>query len=87
MPEAVSVYEVEDFDHWQSIWGANHTAHQAGGVRRQQLLLHPTHAKRFVVIREFDDLDQARGYLASASRQRRMRDARVVECTDYLPEG
>jgi hypothetical protein len=85
MVETVSVYEVEDFDHWKRVWDENVTAHQEGGVRREQLHFHPTNTERFVVVREFDDLDQARRYLASPERQRRMQAARVVDCVDYLP--
>jgi hypothetical protein len=85
MVETVSVYDVEDFDHWQRVWDENLPAHQEGGVRRQQLHFHPSNAKRFVVVREFDDLDQARTYLASPARQRRMQAARVVDCVDFLP--
>jgi uncharacterized protein (DUF1330 family) len=54
---------------------------------RKQVHFHPTDTTRFVVVREFDDLDQARRYLASPDRQQRMQAARVVNCVDYLPEA
>lgn len=87
MIETVSVYEVEDVDHWQRVWEANDSAHEAGGVRRKLVLPHPEDARRFVVVREFDDLDRARTYLGSASRQGRMKEGRVVDCVDYLPRA
>jgi hypothetical protein len=87
MVETVSVYEVEDFNHWQRVWDEYRPAHEEGGVRHHRLHVHPSEAKRFVVVREFDDLDQARTYLASPARQRRMDEARVVDCVDYLPKA
>lgn len=86
MVETVSVYEVEDAAHWQRHWAENAPAHEASGVRGKRLHFHPTDANRFIVIREFDNLDQARRYLASPERQQRMAAARVVQCTDYFPD-
>lgn len=85
--ETVSVYEVEDVDHSQRLWEAYHAVHEAGGVRRNFVLPHPEDARRFVVTREIDDFDQARTYLASPARQGRMKEARVVDCVDYLPRA
>jgi antibiotic biosynthesis monooxygenase (ABM) superfamily enzyme len=87
MVGTVSVYEVEDFDRWKRAWDENVPVHRDSGVRGHQLHFHPTDVKRFVVVREFDDLDQARNYLASPARQQRMQAAGVVQCEDYLPDA
>ena len=87
MPYTASHYRVADYAHWKHVWETNHSAHQSEGVRRQHLLRHPTDPNQVVLIREFDDHEQARRYLESAPRRQRMQASRVEECIDYLPEA
>lgn len=87
MVTATSVLEVEDFDHWKRVWDESAAAQEAGGIRGYQVHYHPTDTQRFVVIREFVGLDEARAYLTSEARKGRMQAAGVVAYQDYLPEG
>ena len=80
-----SALTVNDFEHWKRVWDESAAAQEAGGIRNDQLHVHPTDALQFVAIREFGDLEQARAYLTSEARQQRMQAAGVVHCVDYLP--
>lgn len=86
MITVTSVLQVEDFAHWKRVWDESASAQEAGGILGYHVHYHPTDAQRFVVIREFADLGQARAYLTSDARKQRMQAARVVACEDYLPE-